>query len=93
MKKAPIAFILVALAACTRAGQGSTCPGTLVVALRQEPIVLNPLILEGPSVYTVGELFDSYLTNYDANGNVAADLATYTVAPDSIGSPTICGTV
>ncbi len=84
MKKALIALILVVLAACTRAGQGHG-PGTLIVALRQEPVSLNPLILEGPSAYTVGELFYSYLTNYDADGNIVADLATYTVAPDSMG--------
>jgi peptide/nickel transport system substrate-binding protein len=83
MRNTLIALALVVLAACTRVGQEQHGTNTLVVALRQEPIALNPLILEGPSAYTVSELFYSYLTNYDANGNVVADLATYTVAPDS----------
>jgi peptide/nickel transport system substrate-binding protein len=48
---------------------------TLVVAIRQEPIALNPLLLEGTTSYTIGPLLYSYLTNYDAKGNAAGDLA------------------
>ncbi len=83
MRRALIALALIVLAACTRVGQGQHGTGTLVVALRQEPISLNPLVLEGPSAYAVSELFYSYLTNYDANGNIVPDLATYTVGPDN----------
>ena len=81
MRRALVAVLLVVLAACTRVGQETHGTGTLVVALRQEPIALNPLLLEGLPAYTVSELFYSYLTNYDANGNVVPDLATYTVGP------------
>jgi peptide/nickel transport system substrate-binding protein len=83
MRRVLIALALVMLAACTRVGQEQQNTGTLVIALRQEPIALNPLLLEGLPAYEVSELFYSYLTNYDENGNVVPDLATYTVGPDN----------
>jgi peptide/nickel transport system substrate-binding protein len=83
MRRVLIALALIVLAACTRVGQEQHGTGTLVIALRQEPIALNPLLLEGLPAYTISELFYSYLTNYDANGNVVSDLATYTVGPDN----------
>lgn len=48
---------------------------TLIVAIRQEPISLNPLLLEGTTSYTIGPLLYSYLVNYDAKGNAFGDLA------------------
>jgi peptide/nickel transport system substrate-binding protein len=83
MRRLLVALVLLMLAACTRVGQEQRGTGTLVVALRQEPIALNPLLLEGLPAFSVCELFYSYLTNYDANGNVIPDLATYTVGPDN----------
>lgn len=47
----------------------------MVVAVRKEPISLNPLLLEGVGAYTFGELLYSYLTTYDRSGNIVGDLA------------------
>ena len=47
----------------------------LVIALPLEPQSLNPLLLEGPQAYAVSELLYSYLTNYDADGNMVPDVA------------------
>lgn len=47
----------------------------LVIALPLEPQSLNPLLLEGPQAYAVSELLYSYLTNYDAGGNMVPDVA------------------
>lgn len=47
----------------------------LVIALPLEPQSLNPLLLEGPQAYAISELLYSYLTNYDADGNMVPDLA------------------
>lgn len=47
----------------------------LVIALPLEPQSLNPLLLEGPQAYAVSELLFSYLTNYDAAGNMVPDVA------------------
>ncbi len=64
------------LSACSRVGVPSqTHRSTLVVAVPAEPISLNPLYLEGELGYVVSELGYSYLTNYDAHGNVVADVA------------------
>ncbi len=48
---------------------------TLVVALPQEPVSLNPLLLEGPIAYAIGDLLYSYLTNYDSEGNMVPAVA------------------
>ena len=84
MRRALIALALIVLAACTRVGQEQHGPGTLIVGLRQEPISLNPLVLEGPSAFAVTEFLYSYLTNYDENGNIVPDLATYSVSSDAM---------
>lgn len=47
----------------------------LTIALPLEPQSLNPLLLEGPQAYAVSELLFSYLTNYDADGNMVPDVA------------------
>ena len=52
MKKALIALIW-SCSPHARASVKGHGPVTLIVALRQEPVALNPLILEGPSAYTV----------------------------------------
>ncbi|HET9030105.1 MAG TPA: peptide ABC transporter substrate-binding protein [Candidatus Aquilonibacter sp.] len=71
------------LAACTsrHAREQSAHPGTLVVALRKEPISLNPLALEGTDSYTFGPLIYSYLTQYTPDGRSIGDVA--------INAPTI----
>lgn len=65
-----------ALAACAKAGIASERSGVLIVAIAQEPVSLNPLYLEGPLGYAIGELGYSYLTNYDSRGTIVADVAT-----------------
>jgi peptide/nickel transport system substrate-binding protein len=47
----------------------------LTVALPQEPVSLDPLLLEGPIAYDVSELLYTYLTNYDSDGNMVPDVA------------------
>lgn len=63
------------LAACSKTGSPPTRTDTLVVAVSQEPVSLNPLYLEGIIGYTIGELGYSYLTNYDSYGKVVPDVA------------------
>jgi peptide/nickel transport system substrate-binding protein len=48
---------------------------TLVVAVRNDPRSLNPLLLEGVTAYTFGGLLYSYLTTYDQHGDLVGDLA------------------
>src|SRR5438270_9110700 len=55
----------------------------LTVALAQEPVSLDPLLLEGPIAYTVSELLYSYLTNYDADGNIIPDVASQVPTPQN----------
>ncbi len=63
-------------AACSKAGiPTQSNRATLIVAVPAEPVSLNPLYLEGELGYVVSELGYSYLTNYDAHGNVVPDLA------------------
>ena len=47
----------------------------LAIALAQEPVSLDPLLLEGPIAYAVSELLYTYLTNYDSHGNMVPDVA------------------
>jgi peptide/nickel transport system substrate-binding protein len=77
VKALSFCLCVVALAACTREGASyqSHRSATLVVAVPQEPVSLNPLYLEGPTAYTYSGLMYSYLTNYDSNGNIVGDLA------------------
>ncbi len=63
-------------AGCARPGAPSaTQNNTLIVAFPSEPVSLNPLYLTGRQSYAVGELGYSYLTNYDSQGNLVADIA------------------
>jgi peptide/nickel transport system substrate-binding protein len=75
--RAVLACALVAApAACSKkAALAPRHPGTFVIAVAQEPRSLNPLYLEGPLAYAIGELSYSYLTNYDSHGDVVADAA------------------
>jgi peptide/nickel transport system substrate-binding protein len=41
----------------------------------QEPRSLNPVLLEGPTAYTVSNFIYSYLTTYDSDGTIVGDLA------------------
>ncbi len=64
------------LTGCARQNTRTAPSGNqLTVALAQEPVSLDPLLLEGPTAYAVGDLFYSYLTNYDSDGNQIPDLA------------------
>ncbi len=81
-----LCLVVLAFAACTRQGhQPSRAPGTLVVALRQEPNTLDPLLLEGTGAYTFGELLYSYLTNYDSQGRIVGDVALEAPTPANGG--------
>jgi peptide/nickel transport system substrate-binding protein len=57
----------------------------LSIALLQEPVSLDPLLLEGPIAYAVSELFYTYLTNYDAAGNMVPDVALQVPTPENGG--------
>lgn len=57
----------------------------LTIALPQEPVALNPLLLEGPIAYAVSELLYSYLTNYDSAGNMVPDIALQVPTPENGG--------
>lgn len=86
-------LLLLALCATLLAGAGCTKreaqrpreAGTLIVALRQEPTSLDPLLLEGTNAYTFGELLYSYLTTYDANGRIVPDVARDVPSPANGG--------
>jgi peptide/nickel transport system substrate-binding protein len=80
MRTLSVCICVVALAACTREGARYQVhrADTLVVAVPQEPVSLNPLYLEGPTAYTYAGLMYSYLTNYDSNGDIVGDLARQT---------------
>ena len=63
-------------AGCTRSAQApQTRANVFTIALAQEPVSLDPLLLEGPIAYAVSELLYSYLTNYDSAGNMVPDVA------------------
>jgi peptide/nickel transport system substrate-binding protein len=78
---------LLVSAGCTRpqSGEQPREPGTLVVALREEPTSLDPLLLEGTGAYTVGGLLFSYLTDYDSQGRIVGDLALHAPTPANGG--------
>lgn len=67
----------LACTACTKeqAREHARDGNVLTIALRKEPISLDPLKLEGTDSYTVGELLYSYLTRYDPDGRSVGDLA------------------
>lgn len=69
-------LVCLALPAChARLATGAPNTSTLVIAVRQDPRTLNPLLLEGVTAYTFGELLYSYLTTYDGRGDIVGDLA------------------
>ncbi len=70
-----ICLAALALAGCHARNTAGVDSSTLRVAVRKDPISLNPLLLEGVPAYTFGELLYSYLTTYDASGRIAGDLA------------------
>jgi peptide/nickel transport system substrate-binding protein len=70
-----LCILVVVLAACTRAGSPvAPKSDTLAIALTREPLSLNPLYLEGEVGYWISEFGFSYLTNYDSDGRIVADL-------------------
>lgn len=46
---------------------------------------MNPLLLEGVTAYTFGELIYSYLTTYDERGDIVGDLARTVPSPANGG--------
>ena len=70
-----VCLAALALASCHGRNSAGSDSSTLRVAVRKDPISLNPLLLEGLGAYTFGELLYSYLTTYDASGRIAGDLA------------------
>jgi peptide/nickel transport system substrate-binding protein len=70
-------LLLLSLVACTTraAHDRAATNGVLTIALRKEPISLNPLALEGTDSYTFGPLIYSYLTRYTPDGRSVGDLA------------------
>ncbi|HZZ65209.1 MAG TPA: peptide ABC transporter substrate-binding protein [Candidatus Baltobacteraceae bacterium] len=90
LRAGAIATLLVALVcfpqACTPRERGDAAErDALRVALPQEPMSLNPLLLEGPIAYAVSELLYSYLTNYDVEGNPVPELAVQVPTPKNGG--------
>ena len=71
------ALLSCVLAACTprETHERAIKRGALTIALRKEPVSLNPLALEGTDSYTFGPLIYSYLTQYAPDGKSAGDLA------------------
>ncbi|MGA7200502.1 MAG: ABC transporter substrate-binding protein, partial [Candidatus Cybelea sp.] len=62
-------------AACAKSAAPLPRPATLVVAISQEPVSLNPLYLQGALGYAISELGYTYLTNYDSNGKLVPEVA------------------
>src|ERR1700729_4207028 len=65
-----------AFAACSRGRLAPPRSDVLVIAIPREPASLNPLFLQGSAAYMIGQLGYSYLTKYDAHGEIVADAAT-----------------
>lgn len=72
-------------AACARSAAPPSRPATLVVAVSQEPVSLNPLYLQGALGYAISELSYTYLTNYDSNGKLVPDVAVTVPSPANGG--------
>lgn len=69
-----LAYVSVfALAACSKGAPAPQRSDVLVIAIPREPASLNPLFLQGTASYMIGELGYSYLTKYDAHGNIITD--------------------
>jgi peptide/nickel transport system substrate-binding protein len=66
---------VLALGGCHARNATNVDSSTLTVAVRKEPVSLNPLLLEGINAYIFSEVFYSYLTTYDERGAIAGDLA------------------
>ncbi|HEY5348818.1 MAG TPA: peptide ABC transporter substrate-binding protein [Candidatus Lustribacter sp.] len=72
-----LCLVVLGSAGCTRqqARYQHRTSDALVIAMRKEPISLNPLLLEGTDSYAYSELLFSYLTNYRSDGRVVGDIA------------------
>ena len=70
---------------CAKREPAANRSNSLTIALPQEPVALNPLLLEGPIAYAISELLYSYLTNYDSNGNMVPDIALQVPTPENGG--------
>jgi len=83
---AALCAVMCANAGCAkREAPVNVYSDTLTIALPQEPVALNPLLLEGPIAYAVSELLYSYLTNYDSDGNMVPDVALQVPTPQNGG--------
>ncbi|HLI95154.1 MAG TPA: peptide ABC transporter substrate-binding protein [Candidatus Baltobacteraceae bacterium] len=72
-----LVVLAVLPAGCSKRENGQTFshPNELTIALPEEPVSMDPLLLEGTLAYTIGDLLYTYLTNYDENGNVVPDVS------------------
>lgn len=70
-----LALLLLAAAACSQR-QVPVAPGALIIGEQQEPISLNPALLNGQLSSQWGELLFSYLVKYDNRGRLVGDVAT-----------------
>lgn len=71
---APLVLLLFAVACAQQ--QVAQKAGTLVIGEQQEPISLNPALLNGQLSSQWGELLFSYLVKYDNRGRLVGDVAT-----------------
>jgi peptide/nickel transport system substrate-binding protein len=79
------AVIASSIGCARRQAVPSAHKNALTIALIQEPVSLDPLLLEGPIAYAVSELFYTYLTNYDSDGNIVPDIALQVPTPENGG--------
>lgn len=82
---AALCALLCLTVGCAKREPTGNESNALTIALPQEPVALNPLLLEGPIAYAISELLYSYLTNYDSNGNMVPDIALQVPTPENGG--------
>jgi peptide/nickel transport system substrate-binding protein len=75
VKRLALLLLLLFAAACSQQRVPERA-GTLVIGEQQEPISLNPALLNGQLSSEWGELLFSYLVKYDNRGRLVGDVAT-----------------
>jgi peptide/nickel transport system substrate-binding protein len=69
-------FVVFAMAGCTRLQTaGPISSKVFIIGEQQEPISLNPALLNGQLASQWGELLFSYLVKYDDHGRLVGDVA------------------
>jgi peptide/nickel transport system substrate-binding protein len=74
VRRLALLLLLLAAVACSQQRVPDEA-GTLVIGEQQEPISLNPALLNGQLSSQWGELLFSYLVKYDDNGRLVGDVA------------------